>query len=329
MGNILGSFFDKQVVPSRAWGAFGASTLGDGIVTGCELSYSGTVLSIGRGHIIAGGRMMEIASEISVSLSGATSGYARVVIQIDLTKTATKTTFEQVDVLTEYSATLAGFGTLTQQNINLDGTLYQMPFCVCALDSSGITGIPESAALLRPRTGFAKLWTNPTPSASFPAQKLSLPGLGDYDTILIGHMTVNKDGPRYRWEIFHIPEYLRGTGEIRADLYSHYVTSSWGDCQYKRAVLINLDEEYLRFTVGWKGGATTGTDNAVTVPIEVYGLNMDEPLGVASATTTTLPAGGAPGQYLGIDTNGNIVWMDAPEGSGSDDNTADAEGVLF
>lgn len=332
MSKILGSFFSKQPVPSSALGAFAASTLGDGIVTGCEVSYSGNMLSISRGHLIAGGRLMEVPSEISVSLSGSVTGYGRVIIQIDLTKTATKTEFEQVDILTDYSTTLTGFGTLTQQNINLDGTLYQMPFCVCSLGSGGITGIVESAALLRPRTGFSRLWTNPSPTAAFAAQQLALPGLSNYDTILIGHTTTNGTQFRYRWELFHIPEELRGTGEIRSDLHSHYVTSGWGDSQYERALYINLDGEYLRFSAGWKGGATAGTDNEVAVPSVIYALNMEEPLGISTAKTTGLPSGGSPGQVLGITEDGAIGWIDPPEGTGSgtsSDDAADAEGVLF
>lgn len=317
MSDILGSFFDKQVVPSRALGAFAASTLGDGIITGCELSYSGNVLSISRGHLIAGGRLMEIPAEISVSLSGSVTGYGRVIIQIDLTKTATKTEFEQVDILTDYSTTLTGFGTLTQQNINLDGTIYQMPFCVCSLGSGGITGIVESAAQLRPRTGFSRLYRNPAPTASFAAQQVDIPGMSKFNTFLIGHRAyADEEDTSLRWEIFRIePEERVAGGEIKFNLFSHWTTTSWGDAMYQRRFWINLEEEYFRFHKGWAGGGSTGTDNKINVPFVIYGLNMEEPLGISTAKTTTLPTGGSPSQFLGIADDGSIVWMDAPENS--------------
>lgn len=333
MSKILGSFFSKQPVPSSALGAFAASTLGDGIVTGCEVSYSGNMLSISRGHLIAGGRLMEIPSEISVSLSGSVTGYGRVIIQIDLTKTATKTEFEQVDILTDYSTTLTGFGTLTQQNINLDGTLYQMPFCVCSLGSGGITGIVESAAQLRPRTGFSRLWTNPSPSAAFPAQTLAVPGMAAFDTFLIGHKAyASETDSAMRWEFFHIPAEKRGSGEVKHNLFCHWTTSGWSDAMYQRRFWINVDEEYFRFNTGWAAGGSTGNDKEINVPVVIYGLNMEEPMGISTAKTTTLPTGGSPNQFLGRDANNNIVWMDLPEGTGSgtsSDDAADAEGVLF
>ena len=71
-------------------------------MSGCELSFSGTSLVISPGYLLIGGREMKLTSNTTVVVNGATTGFARVLVTIDLTKAATADTFEQADFQIQY-----------------------------------------------------------------------------------------------------------------------------------------------------------------------------------------------------------------------------------
>ena len=74
---------------------------------------------------------------------------------IDLTRAATKTSFEQAQFQIQYAASLDAFAAREQQDINTAGTHYQAVFCVLSLGTAGITGVVSSLASAR--VGVAQL----------------------------------------------------------------------------------------------------------------------------------------------------------------------------
>ena len=145
MSNIHGINFDNQTVTAKDHGHLFHCVIVDGIMSGCELSFSGTSLVITPGYLLVGGREMKLTANTTVIVNGATTGFARVLITIDLTKPATADTFEQADFQIQYANTATGFSALNQEDINSTGTTYQFVLCTLALGTSGIASIYSRA----------------------------------------------------------------------------------------------------------------------------------------------------------------------------------------
>ena len=147
------TFANQKITPSDDGRLYGAM-LADGILTGCGITFAAATLSVAAGSLLIGTRELRTSGE-TLSVTGATSGYARVIIDIDLTRAATKTSFEQAQLQIQYAASLDAFAALEQQDINTAGTHYQAAFCVLSLGTAGITGVVSSLASAR--VGVAQL----------------------------------------------------------------------------------------------------------------------------------------------------------------------------
>lgn len=147
------TFANQKITPSDDGRLYGAM-LADGILTGCGITFAAATLSVAAGSLLIGTRELRTSGE-TLSVTGATSGYARVIIDIDLTRAATKTSFEQAQFQIQYAASLDAFAALEQQDINTAGTHYQAAFCVLSLGTAGITGVVSSLA--NARVGVAQL----------------------------------------------------------------------------------------------------------------------------------------------------------------------------
>lgn len=141
--NFTGVTFAKQKVTPADDAIVRRAILPDGILTGCALSYSGSTLTMAAGQLMVCGRQIKHPSAQNWAVSDATSGYARLLLTIDLTRTASKETFDQVVDTIEYATAADGFSELEQSDINSAGTKYQIAVCVVSLGTGGITGIVE------------------------------------------------------------------------------------------------------------------------------------------------------------------------------------------
>lgn len=139
--NIRGITFAEQAVTPADDAIVRRAILGDGILTGCDVSYSGSTLTMAAGYIIACGRAFQITAAQNWAVVDATSGFARLLVTLDLTKTATEEAFSQIEFSLEYAASEDGFLALVQEDINLSGAKYQIVAAVVSLGTGGITGI--------------------------------------------------------------------------------------------------------------------------------------------------------------------------------------------
>ena len=139
--NFRGVTFAEQGVTPADDAIVRRAILPDGTLTGCEISYSGSMLTMAAGYIIACGRTFQHTTAQNWAVVDATSGFARLVLTIDLAKTATESTFDQINTAIEYATSEDGFVALEQQDINLSGTRYQIVAAVVSLGTGGITGI--------------------------------------------------------------------------------------------------------------------------------------------------------------------------------------------
>ena len=141
MSNFTGVTFAQQKVLPSDDAIIRRSLLSDGFLYGCELSYSGSTLTMAAGQLLACGRQFRHPSSQNWAVVDATSGFARLVLTVDLTKTSTKEAFEQIIDSIEYASSEDGFPELEQTDINTSGTRYQVVACVVSLGTGGITGI--------------------------------------------------------------------------------------------------------------------------------------------------------------------------------------------
>lgn len=142
---INGILFDNQSPTAKGLRGGFHSALSDGILEGCNISYSGGTLTIGSGLVHAAGGIFSIAGGETIAISG-TSGYERIIINIDLSQTSTAETFNQVSITHDHATATNTFTNLTKQNINAGGgTIYQAELCVVSLGGNGITGVVRKA----------------------------------------------------------------------------------------------------------------------------------------------------------------------------------------
>ena len=75
---IKGITYDNQGPTAADHGDFWRSAYADGILSGCEISYLGAVVTIAPGRIVSAGRLSRIAAAESITIA-ATEGVARIV----------------------------------------------------------------------------------------------------------------------------------------------------------------------------------------------------------------------------------------------------------
>lgn len=139
--NYTGVTFSDQTVTPSDDALVRQTLLTDGALMGCGLSYSGSTLTMAAGQLMVCGRQIVHPSTRNWAVTEQTSGYARLVITIDLTRTSTNETFDQVSDAIQYASAVSGFPALDQTEINGSGTKYQISVCVVSLGPGGITGI--------------------------------------------------------------------------------------------------------------------------------------------------------------------------------------------
>lgn len=136
---ITGITFDLQNVLSKNDGRLYQAILGtDYILSGCACAAvdAGASIEIAEGYVVIGGRVIHFdGGEKKTITPTLTTGYGRLIIDIDLTKASTADEFEQVSLVEQYSTTET-FPDLTQDDINLSGTHYQAELCRFPISSS-------------------------------------------------------------------------------------------------------------------------------------------------------------------------------------------------
>ena len=131
------TFSGQNVTPKNDGGLYNAH-YGDGILWGCSMNISGDDLVIQSGEFIAGGRVCQVDGATNVDLSGRslTTGYIQVIMNADLTQGEGQQWYP-----TFVESATTTFPTLTQDDINDTGTLYQLELAVVQISGGNLTAI--------------------------------------------------------------------------------------------------------------------------------------------------------------------------------------------
>lgn len=152
---LRGHVFKSQTFANEVFGLFIDTFLQGnmGIVRGCELSNTNNSVTIGAGHFCIKGRFLEILGEDTVNVSS--NGYYSLICEIDLSQENTKEDFNQGSI--KVVSDTSGYPTLTQQDINNGGTLYQYEFARFRVTDSGITDFTDRRTFLNLESIFSKI----------------------------------------------------------------------------------------------------------------------------------------------------------------------------
>ena len=136
--SFVGITFDGQNVSPKDDGALYNAHYGDGIIDGCSMTISGDDLVIQSGHIIACGRQCKVDGATTVDLSTRTlsTGYIQVILNYDLSQGEGQQWYP-----TFVESATTTFPTLTQDDINDTGTLYQLELAVVQISGGNLTAI--------------------------------------------------------------------------------------------------------------------------------------------------------------------------------------------
>lgn len=181
---LFGVTFENQLLAEMDDGNLQEFLLKDGVIRGLTLSYNGSNLTIDAGYLIAAGRLIGNDSALTIAVP-ASNGYARIVLVIDLTGTATDSVFTQLSTRVDSAASQGDFPALVKGDINggVD-TTYEISLAIVRTTTSGITGIEAqlgaaglkpilgAAAVTASAQGFIKFGTA-TPTAGTGANKIA------------------------------------------------------------------------------------------------------------------------------------------------------------
>lgn len=122
-----------------------------GIFEGCTVTHLGSnQLQVSSGRGIIKGRIFTIESEtISATLatSGALSG--RLLVRVDISNTTTP-----IEFVTQAAATLPN---LTQEDINRDGSVYELPLATYSVDMAQISNLSNVARIVEMGNWYTKV----------------------------------------------------------------------------------------------------------------------------------------------------------------------------
>lgn len=189
---LSGVTFANQAVSPSDDGATYAALVSDGITAGCAITAVGSTLHLAAGKLIACGRVIRVPNALDFAVTGITSGYARLVLTINLANSATASVFEQAYLDVETASSIAGFSALTRQDINGSGTVYQMVIALVAVSSSAISEIVSTCG---PAHAIAKGvsvtlaasgWSNDT-------QTVEVPGVTTATNIVVSPAPPSRD----------------------------------------------------------------------------------------------------------------------------------------
>lgn len=157
---LIGHVFKSQTFKNEAFGLFIDTFLQGnmGVVKGCELSNTNTSVTVGEGYFCIKGRFLQILGDETKEISS--NGYYSLICEIDLTKENTKEEFNQGSIKVVSGTSI--YPTLTQQDINNGGTMYQYEFARFKVTDTGITDFTDRRTFLNLESIYSKINSDAT-----------------------------------------------------------------------------------------------------------------------------------------------------------------------
>lgn len=117
----------------------------DGVLNGMTLSNTSTTITIGAGNIMVAGRPIGVIGSETVTV-GTDVAYCKLVVEIDLSQTATVSTFEQVSF--KIIKSTVDYPTVTQEDMDNGGNVYQVELAKFRTTANGISDFVDTRPML-------------------------------------------------------------------------------------------------------------------------------------------------------------------------------------
>lgn len=154
---ISGITFSEQLTTSADFAHFQNTFLNrtSGVTKGCEISQADGNIYVQKGYFVVCGRFVRVVGIETIKTPEVLSGnlYCKAVFEVDLTKINSPEEFRQGSFKILSSAET--YPVATQEDLDADGTLYQMPWCQFL---KGVDGISEFRDL-RPIMNLESIWS--------------------------------------------------------------------------------------------------------------------------------------------------------------------------
>lgn len=297
---IKGCTFDNQYVSSRTDGGLYESIFpGDGKVWGCSMSVTSSALTIQPGELMIGGRILLVDGATQIAISNPIAdGYGQIVLTIDLSKTSSTETFEQVELSVVYSATDV-FPALTKGKINSQNgdMVYQAEMAVVSIAGGNVTGIVSQIADVLGGTWYQDKITALEGSMADTEEKVST--LSNPNLLINGGFTVWQRG-----ESFTIPRTGYGTGKYTADRWRVWANadSTGGNITVTKA------DDGMHIEADGAGFATYRFEEAEVKKLSGKTVTLSQSVdGVVSSAVRSFPTTGI--LNVALPVSGTINWI--------------------
>lgn len=153
---ISGITFSEQLTTSADFAHFQNTFLNraNGVTKGCGISQADGNIYVQKGYFVVCGRFVRVVGIETIPTPEVLSGnlYCKVVFEVDLSKTNSPEEFKQGSFKILSSAEV--YPAITQEDLDADGTLYQMPWCQFIKAVDGISEFRD----LRPIMNLDSIW---------------------------------------------------------------------------------------------------------------------------------------------------------------------------
>ena len=297
---IKGCTFDNQYVSSRTDGGLYESIFpGDGKVWGCSMSVTSSTLAIQPGELMVGGRILLVDGATQIDISNPIAdGYGQIVLTIDLSKTSSTETFEQVELSVVYSATDV-FPALTKGKINSQNgdMVYQAEMAVVSIAGGNVTGIVSQIADVLGGTWYQDKITALEGSMADTEEKVG--ALSNPNLLINGGFAVWQRG-----ESFTIPRTGYGAGKYTADRWRVWANadSTGGNITATRA------DDGMHIEADGAGFATYRFEEAEVKKLSGKTVMLSQSVdGVVSSAVRSFPTTGI--LNVALPVSGTINWI--------------------
>jgi len=144
---LRGHVFKYQTFSETAFAHFINTFLRNniGVTKGCNLSHTTNSATISAGFFCIYGRFLEVVGNETIS-NITNTGYYSLVCNVDLSKTNTKTQLLQAELTVVRNT--SGYPTLTKENLDNGGNVYQYEFARFRVTDTGITDFQDRRTFL-------------------------------------------------------------------------------------------------------------------------------------------------------------------------------------
>lgn len=139
---VKGETYNLQLFESEAFRHFASvfTNKQSGITQGCEVTQNSQNISVSKGYFFIQGGLLRETTGVSNEIP-TDAGYYKLVYEIDLSKTNTKDEFNQGSY--KFVKSLGSYPALTQEDLNDEGTIYQLPFCQFVITEQGLQNFKD------------------------------------------------------------------------------------------------------------------------------------------------------------------------------------------